>query len=176
MVPTRLRVLFAIGVVAAGVGFLLARAFDAYSESGLPQLSWLTVLLLVAVAVMLLVASRAAGGWIAERRHDATMDALSVARLAAVAKAAAVFGAVVCGGYLGFGAYGLQLLDSSSGQRRVFLAGLTCVAGLAVVVSGLVLERACRVPPFDDDAPPGGGTGGVAPPAPWQDGGAHRGL
>ena len=171
MAPTQLRVLLVAGLVCAAAGWLLARSLDAYSSAGLPRLSWITTVLLVTVAVLLLIAARAVGGWVRERRFDRTMNALAVARMLAVAKAGAVFGAIVCGGYAGFGLFGLQLLDSPAGQRRVLLAGATAIAGLGIALASLRLERACRVPPRDG---PGDGFEDTDRTPPWQDGAAHR--
>ena len=151
MRPTRVRTLLVAAAVAAGVGFVVAQSLDAFSTAGLPRLSWITVLLLAALVAFLLLAARAVRSFVGGRRHDARLDALSVARLVAVAKAGALLGALVCGGYAGFGAYALQLLDSSPGQRRVVVAAVTALLGVAVSASALVLERACQVPPDDPD-------------------------
>jgi hypothetical protein len=172
MGPTRLRVLLVVGLVAGAIGWLVGRILDAYSGAGQPRLSWLTAGLLLFVAVLLLIAARAAGGWVRERRYARTMNALAVARMVAVAKAAAVFGALVCGGYAGYGLFILQLLESSAGQRRAVIAGATALAGLIVMLAALRLERACRVPPRDGPEPPEDEV--WEPPAPWENGSAHR--
>jgi Protein of unknown function (DUF3180) len=172
MAPTQLRVLLVVGLVGGAIGWLVGRILDAYSSAGHPNLSWLTAGLLLFVAVLLLIAARAAGGWVRERRYARTMNALIVARLLAIAKAAAVFGALVCGGYAGYGLFIVQLLESSAGQRRALIAGVTAVSGLIVMLAALRLERACRVPPRDGPGPPEDEV--WEPPAPWEDGSAHR--
>jgi hypothetical protein len=172
MGPTRVRALLIIALIAGAIGWLVGRILDAYSAAGQPSLSWLTVGLLLFVALLLLIAARAAGGWVRERRYARTMNALAVARMVAVAKAAAVFGALVCGGYAGYGLFVLQLFESSAGQRRALIAGLTALAGLIVMLAALRLERACRVPPRDGPETPEDEV--WEPPAPWEDGSAHR--
>lgn len=162
MGPTRIRVLVVVAVVGVVAGYLLARVLDGFTSTGLPQMSPVTPALFVLLAAGLLVAARVVNGWVKERRYDRRMDALTVARLLALAKAAAVFGAFALGGYAGFGMVALDLMDSDAGQRRVLLVAATCVGALATTVAALRLERACRVPPTDDER--------GLPPQPWDDG------
>jgi hypothetical protein len=104
------------------------------------------------LAVVLFVGARTVRGWIEERRYDGRMDALRAARLLALAKAAAVFGAAVAGAYLGLGVLALDSLAVPAGRNRVVLSGLVAVVAIVVVVAGIRLERACQVPPGDEDS------------------------
>ena len=69
----------------------------------------------------------------------------------AFARAASYVGSVVGGGYAG---YALSCIDSRAelAGERVLWSGLAAAAALAVVVGGVLLERACRVR-LDDEAP-----------------------
>jgi hypothetical protein len=70
----------------------------------------------------------------------------------ALAKAGAVFGAAVAGAYLGLGVLALDFLSVPAGRNRVILSGLVVVAALVVAAAGIRLERACQVPPGDEES------------------------
>ncbi len=159
---TRIRVLVVVAVVGVVAGYLLGRVLDGFTSTGLPRISPVTPALFVLLAAGLLAAARVVNGWVKERRYDRRMDALTVARLLALAKAASVFGAFALGGYAGFGIVALDLMESDAGQRRVLLVAATCVGALATMLAALRLERACRVPPPDDER--------ELPPRPWDNG------
>ena len=61
-----------------------------------------------------------------------------------LAKACALTGAIVAGGYFG---YALSWWGSTAalGPQRMVQAGLAGVAGVLIVAGSLLLERACRV-------------------------------
>lgn len=137
---------FAFG---APVGWLIARTVRG-SGNGLPPVPVVLPILLLALAVAGFVTARAVRGWVAERRHDRHLDALRVARLLAMAKAGAMFGAVVAGVYAGIVLVALDLLNVPLGRDRALVGGLVVLAAVAVSVAGVVLERACEAPPEDD--------------------------
>ena len=66
-------------------------------------------------------------------------------------KASALAGALVAGGYLGFALNFLTRLDAATPRDRVIRSAVAVVAGVALMVAGLLLERACKVPDSDDD-------------------------
>lgn len=70
-------------------------------------------------------------------------------------KASALAGALVAGGYLGFGLMFLADLAVSGPRDRVIRSAVAVVAGVALSVGGLLLERACKVPGIDDEDDPG---------------------
>jgi hypothetical protein len=119
----------------------------------LPIVPWVLPLLVLFLAVIVAVAARAVRGWVTERRHDTSLDALRVARLLALAKAAEYFGAVLAGGYLGLGIRALADLAVPMGQNRALLSALVIVAAIILTVAAVRLERACRVPPPDEEPP-----------------------
>jgi sulfite exporter TauE/SafE len=67
-----------------------------------------------------------------------------------LARACAYVGCLVAGAYIGYAISWLGNGSDLAAQRgiRSAVAGL---AGILVVVAGLLLERACRVPPEDDE-------------------------
>jgi hypothetical protein len=71
---------------------------------------------------------------------------LTVARLAALAKASSVTGAALAGGWAGTLGYTVPRTDEfpTAGSDAI-TAGLGLAAAVVLLVGGLVLERVCRV-------------------------------
>jgi hypothetical protein len=151
---TRLGTLLGIGLAAIPAGWILGLLADAIG-GGLPAVPWILVPLLVFMAVLIGGGARVVRGWVTERRYSERVDALLVARLLALAKAVAVFGAVVAGGYVGLGLLAFDRLSGTIARDRALLSGAVALGGLLVAVAAVRLERACEVPrpPEDDDAP-----------------------
>ena len=138
-----------VALAAIPVGWSVGRVVDSVSGT-LPPIPWILPLLLVFFAILLLVSAYAVRGWVEERRYDRRLDALRIARLSALGKAAAVFGALVIGAYLGIGVLALGSLAVPAGRNRAVLSALVIIAGVVIVVAALRLERACLVPPDED--------------------------
>jgi hypothetical protein len=151
---TKVSTLLGIGLAAVPAGWLLGRIVQA-ATGALPSVPWVLAIVLVAMAVLLLIGARVARGWIEERRYDSRVDALVVARLLALGKAASVFGAVVAGVYLGIGGVVLNQLSGTAARDRALLAAAVALTSTAVAAAGMRLEFACRVPPEDDEDPHG---------------------
>ena len=66
-------------------------------------------------------------------------------------KASALAGAVVAGGYLVFALMFVSRFDAEAPRERVIRSVVAVVAGVALAVAGMLLERACKVPGLDDD-------------------------
>jgi hypothetical protein len=113
-----------------------------------PRVSWAQPLALLLVAAIL-------GGtaWSTRRTLRQRPRRLSphqaVNRLV-LARACAYVGALAAGFYLGYAVSWIGVDTSVLAGQRVFRSACAGVAGLLVVVGGLLLERACRVPPEDD--------------------------
>lgn len=74
---------------------------------------------------------------------------LAVAWLA-VGKAAALVGALLAGGYLGFALRFVPDLTIEAPRERVIRSGVAVASGIGTVIAGLRVERACEVPDDDD--------------------------
>jgi len=61
-----------------------------------------------------------------------------------LAKSCALVGALVAGGYAGYAVVFLDRLEAPLGRDRVVGSVLGAVAGVAIVIAALLLERACR--------------------------------
>jgi hypothetical protein len=86
-------------------------------------------------------------------RHERIEPSRAVALLV-LAKASAIAGALVAGAYLGFGLSFLSSFEVALPRQRVVRSGFATLAAAAVVVTALLLERACRVPTDPDDEQP----------------------
>jgi uncharacterized protein DUF3180 len=108
-----------------------------------PTVGWVPVLALAFVA--LVVGSVA---WSTHRslhrRHERLQPHHAVNRLV-LAKSCALAGAVFAGAYFGYALAWVNLSDAELAHQRMLHAGVGGVAGVALVASSLLLERACRV-------------------------------
>jgi membrane protease YdiL (CAAX protease family) len=95
-----------------------------------------------------------------ERRPDARpVDRMMAARAVVFGQASALVSALAAGMYGGFGLWlVLERLDVPNRRDQAVYAGCAVVAGIAVVIAGLFLERVCRLP--DDDENGGDGPAG----------------
>lgn len=152
MATTRISTLLSLALVGIPAGWLFSRVVQEFSGAT-PPVPWVIAVLLAFMTALLLIAARVAKGWIQERRYDSRVDALLVARMLALGKAAAAFGAVVAGAYVGIGAFAASQLTGNLMRDRLVLAGAVVLAAVAVSVAGVRLELACRVPPEEPDEP-----------------------
>lgn len=141
-----------IGLAAAFAGWSLGLIALAVSGS-LPAVLWILIPVLLFMVVLILVGVRVVRGWVRERSYDQFVDALTIARLLALAKALAVFGVVVAGGYVGLGLLAADRLTGTTARDRLLLALGIALCGMLVTFAALRLERACEVPhpPKDQD-------------------------
>jgi hypothetical protein len=124
------------------LGWLLRPASVALDGTA-PTVGWLPVLvLLFAVVVMGSLA------WttyrMIHRRHERLEPHRAVNRLV-LAKASALAGALVAGGYVGYAISWLGHSEALLARGRVVHSVAAGVAGMLLVVGSLLLERACRV-------------------------------
>ncbi|MBE7325505.1 DUF3180 domain-containing protein [Nocardioides sp. Y6] len=136
--------LVAVAVVGAVLGRLLRVVADAVDTAA--PVSWLQVGALAFLAAAL-------GGVAVHTRRQVrstavTLDPERMVNRLVLARAATVVGALLAGGYVG---YGLSWLDAHPDLvvPRVGVALAAAVASLTVLVGGKWLEWACRVPKRD---------------------------
>ena len=67
-----------------------------------------------------------------------------------LARACALVGALVAGGYAGY-ALSWVGLESDLASQRLWRSAIAALAGVAIVVTSIVLERACRVRSDDEE-------------------------
>lgn len=141
--PTRLSLLAATFVVSAVGGFGSVSLFESSSRVA-PRVEWPAVWTLALIAALL--SALAYSTYKVVHRDRSRMDPQRAVNLLLVAKASALVGAVVAGGYLGFGVHFLNRLDIELPRERAVRALTAAATGLLIVLFALLLERACRVP------------------------------
>lgn len=154
MRPTRARLLVALGVVAAAVGWAVTTLVDAFADRTLP-VPWTAAVVMLVLAVALALWARGTRARLAGRPGTTPMDPLVAARSAALAMAASRTGALVAGFYAGVAVALAPSWDVGTVRGRIVVAALTVVGAGLVVAAALWLEHVCRVPPgpSDDDTP-----------------------
>jgi lysylphosphatidylglycerol synthetase-like protein (DUF2156 family) len=113
-----------------------------------PLVPWSHSLALALIASILFVTARSTRRTI-QQRHGGLTPHHFVNRLA-LARACAYVGSLAAGAYFGY-ALSWVHVDSGLATERIVRSAVAGVAGVLVVVAGLLLERACRVPPEDDE-------------------------
>lgn len=146
--PTTGRALGLSTVLGLVAGRLLRPVFERLTGSA-PQVSWLPGLALLFVAAALgLVAWQT---WRLLHVHRGHLEPqLAVNRLV-LARASALVGAVVAAGYVGY-AIGWLGDPSELADERIVRSLFAAVGGVAITISSLLLERACRAPGGDEHA------------------------
>jgi len=135
-----------------GIGLVVGRLIPAIIvrlDGNIPRVSW------AAAGALLLGA--AIVGWLAwstweslhKKKRRMTSD--HGVTMLALAKASSVVGALFAGSYGGFAAAFIGSTDSPLGKERFVHAGGAAIAGLLLMIAGLLLERALRLPGGDDE-------------------------
>lgn len=148
MGPTRLSALgvaFALGALA---GYALVVVAETISDT-VPVVQWTSIAALVAVAGV--VGGLAWTTYRTVQRDRGRIDSQRAVNLLLLGKASALVGAVIAGGYLGFGVHFIDDLDAQLPRERVLRCAVAAVIGVTIGICGLLLERACRVPPVDEE-------------------------
>lgn len=141
--PTRARYLLAAFAVGGCAGYLLVLFSEQVSGTA-PTVQWSAVAVLAVIAAVLL--AHAYSTYRSVHRDRARLEPHRAVNLLMLAKACALAGALVAGGYTGFASQFLDRLDVSLPRQRVITSFAAAAASLAIVISALLLERACRVP------------------------------
>ncbi|WP_405062472.1 DUF3180 domain-containing protein [Kribbella sp. NBC_01505] len=146
--PTSRRLLVAIAVLGAAVGFTMVKAIEAGGGVA-PAVSWLTLVAWSFLAALLFAAARNTQQRVQVRRER--VEPQRAVFLLLIGKASAFVGALCTGVYAGFALSFLRGVSASGPRNRVIMAGLAAVVSVLVVTAGLLLERACRIPEDPDE-------------------------
>ena len=146
--PTHVRALLALFFVGGVLGYAFARVSIALNGYA-PQVQWTSVIVLLAAASLML--GLANSTYRTLHRERRRMDVHRAVRFLLLAKASALVGAIVAGAYLGFAVNFVNQLDVHLPQERVIRSVCASIAAILLVVGGLLLERACRVPKNPDE-------------------------
>jgi hypothetical protein len=148
----RIRVLAGVFVVAGILSWAGARLWN--SVGTLPSVPLAAPVVLALIAVVLTATALSLRGRFKaqrERRPEAKgVDPLMAARAVVFGQASALVAALVAGMYGGTGVFLLELLDIPARRDQAIYAGFSVVAGIAVIVAAVFLERVCRLPEDDE--------------------------
>jgi H+/Cl- antiporter ClcA len=155
LTPFRALVVAAVfGGLSGWLVVVIANAFDLIP----PEVPWTAPIGLILVAALVGALAYATHQRIQVRRER--IEPQRAVALLVLGKASALAGALVAGGYFGFALMFLARLDAAAPRDRVIRSGVAIVAGIALCIVGLLLERACKVPTEpDEDADAGEGDG-----------------
>jgi hypothetical protein len=155
LTPFRALVVAAVfGGLSGWLVVVIANAFDLIP----PEVPWTAPVGLILVAALVGALAYATHQRIQVRRER--IEPQRAVALLVLGKASALAGALVAGGYFGFALMFLTRLDAAAPRDRVVRSAVAIVAGVALCIMGLLLERACKVPTEpDEDADAGEGDG-----------------
>ena len=140
MTPTRIRTLALAALTCAVLAWLVLRLVYVT----LPPLPWTAVPALGVLAVAEAVSGRNVRARL--RGEGARIHPITVARMAALAKASSLTAAIIGGLAAGFLTYVLGSLGKPAYRRDALVSGVTLVSALALAAAALYLEYGCRVP------------------------------
>ena len=146
--PTSAGALTLWGVVGLIGGWLLHPLAER-TRGTAPIVTWAQPLALVLVAAIL--GATAFLTWRTRHVHHQRLEPHQAVNRLVLARACALVGALVAGGYLGY-ALSWVGVDTELGSQRVWRSVLAGLAGIAIVVTSLLLERACRVTTDEDES------------------------
>ena len=146
--PTSAGVLTAWAVVGLVGGWLLHPLSERLRDTA-PIVTWAQPLALILVAAIL--GATAYATWRAVHVHHQRLEPHRAVNRLVLARACARVGALVAGGYLGYAVSWLGI-DTELGDQRVWRSAVAAAAGVAIVITALLLERACRIR-SDEDSP-----------------------
>lgn len=114
-----------------------------------PVVTWAQPLALLLVAAIL--GATAYLTWRTVHVHHQRLDPHQAVNRLVLARACALVGALVAGGYFGY-ALSWVGVETELGEQRLWRSIMAGLAGMAIVITALLLERACRVRSDPDDA------------------------
>jgi Protein of unknown function (DUF3180) len=150
MTPTKARTLVLTALICAvGMWLLLRQVY-----TSLPPLPWSGVPALALLAIAEAITGRNVRARLAGR--GTPIPPIAVARMAALAKASSLAGALIGGLAAGFLIYVSESLDKSAYRSDATVSGATLGAAVLLIAAALYLEYGCRVRNGrDQDAEPG---------------------
>jgi hypothetical protein len=153
--PLRPALLAGIAVISGVLSWAGAKLWD--SLGNLPSVPAAAPVVLGVVAAILLATAVSMRSRLRAQRDrvpDAKgVDPLGAARAVVLGQASALVAALVVGVYGGTGVFLLTQLDIAPRRASAVTAGLTVLAGLAVIAAALWLQHILRLPEDHDDDP-----------------------
>ncbi|MEV3990132.1 DUF3180 domain-containing protein [Streptomyces sp. NPDC049837] len=155
MKQLRLKVLAGLFAVAGILSWGGARLWESFGT--LPSVPLAAPIVLAVIAVVLTATALSLRSRLRaqrERRPDAKgVEPLMAARAVVFGQASALVAALVSGMYGGTGVFLLGSLDIPARRDQAIYAGFSVLAGIGVIAAAIFLERVCKLPEDDDEAP-----------------------
>ncbi|GAA2465917.1 DUF3180 domain-containing protein [Streptomyces lavendulocolor] len=155
MKQLRLKVLAGLFAVAGVLSWGGARLWEAFGT--LPSVPLAAPVVLAVIAVVLTATALSLRSRLRaqrERRPDAKgVEPMMAARAVVFGQASALVAALVSGMYGGTGVFLLGSLDIPARRDQAIYAGFSVLAGIGVIAAAMFLERVCKLPEDDDEAP-----------------------
>jgi len=146
LTPFRALVVAALfGGLAGWLLVVTANAFDLIP----PEVPWSAPIGLILLAALVGALAYSTHQRIQIRRER--MEPSRAVAFLVLGKASALAGALVTGGYFGYALMFLTRIDAVAPRDRVIRSGIAVLAGIALCIAGLALERACKIPGEDDE-------------------------
>jgi Protein of unknown function (DUF3180) len=145
--PTSAATLTIWAVIGLVGGWLLHPLAVRYRDTA-PIVTWAQPLALILVATIL--GATAYLTWRTVHVHHQRLEPHRAVNRLVLARACALVGALVAGGYAGYALSWIGI-DSDLANQRLWRSAVAALAGVAIVVTAIVLERACRVRSDEDD-------------------------
>ncbi|WP_395657027.1 DUF3180 domain-containing protein [Nocardioides sp.] len=146
--PTSAATICLWAVVGLVGGWLLHALSDRWTGSA-PLVSWAQPLALVLVAAIL--GATAYLTWRTVHVHHERLEPHQAVNRLVLARACALAGALLAGGYAGYAVSWIGI-DSDLASQRMWRSAVAALAGVAIVVTSVLLERACRVRSDDEES------------------------
>ena len=146
--PTSAAVLTAWALAGLVGGWLLHPFAERFLTTA-PIVTWAQPLALVLVAAIL--GATAWATWRTLHVHQGRLEPHRAVNRLVLARACALVGALVAGGYAG---YAISWLGSQAelADQRAWRSAAAAAAGVAITITAVLLERACRVPSGEDES------------------------
>ena len=146
LTPFRALVVSALfGGLAGWLLVVTANAFDLIP----PEVPWTAPIGLILLAALVGALAYSTHQRIQVRRER--MEPSRAVAFLVLGKASALAGALVAGGYFAYALMFLTRIDAVAPRDRVIRSGIAVLAGIALCITGLLLERACKIPGEDED-------------------------
>lgn len=139
--PTSAAILTVWAVVGLVGGWLLHPLAER-ARGTAPVITWAQPLALVLVGAIL--GATAYFTWRSVHVHHERLEPHRAVNRLVLARSCALVGALVAGGYAGYALSWIHI-DTELGDQRVLRSAISALAGVAIVVTSILLERACRV-------------------------------
>lgn len=147
MTRTKLSHLAMLAVLALSGGWGLLKLL-ARQGVHLPAVSWVQSAVLLVLAGLILWGGLVVRAYLAGKRPK--LNGLTAARIAVLAQAGSLAGALFTGWYGAQALLALENIGIESQAHRLLTAGVALGAAIILVVCSYITEGNCQIPPSDD--------------------------